>query len=309
MYKYVLKRLLWVIPILLGVSLIVFAIMHYSPGDPATLILGESASPQAIAQLRSEMGLDQPFLIQYFKYIGNAFLKFDLGRSFVNNRPVITEIMTRFPNTMKLAGYSILLAAVVGIPLGVLAARKPYSAVDNGTMFVSLLGVSMPTFWQGLLLIIVFSLQLKWFPSTGFESWQQMVLPVITLASSSIGSIARITRSSMLDVMGQDFIRTAHAKGVSQRGVIYVHTLRNALLPVVTVIGLQFGALLGGAVLTETVFSINGLGTLMVNAIRQRDLIVVQGGVLFIAFIFTIVNLSVDILYGYIDPRIRSQYK
>ncbi|CAM4215717.1 ABC transporter permease [Erysipelothrix aquatica] len=309
MYKYVLKRLLWVIPILLGVSLIVFAIMHYSPGDPATLILGESATPQAIAQLRSEMGLDQPFLIQYFKYIGNAFLKFDLGRSFVNNRPVITEIMTRFPNTMKLAGYSILLAAVVGIPLGVLAARKPYSAVDNGTMFVSLLGVSMPTFWQGLLLIIVFSLQLKWFPSTGFESWQQMVLPVITLASSSIGSIARITRSSMLDVMGQDFIRTAHAKGVSQRGVIYVHTLRNALLPVVTVIGLQFGALLGGAVLTETVFSINGLGTLMVNAIRQRDLIVVQGGVLFIAFIFTIVNLSVDILYGYIDPRIRSQYK
>ena len=167
----------------------------------------------------------------------------------------------------------------------------------------------MPSFWQGLLLIIVFSLQLKWFPSTGFESWQQMVLPVITLASSSIGSIARITRSSMLDVMGQDFIRTAHAKGVSQRGVIYVHTLRNALLPVVTVIGLQFGALLGGAVLTETVFSINGLGTLMVNAIRQRDLIVVQGGVLFIAFIFTIVNLSVDILYGYIDPRIRSQYK
>ncbi|WP_159649592.1 ABC transporter permease [Erysipelothrix aquatica] len=309
MYKYVLKRLLWVIPILLGVSLIVFAIMHYSPGDPATLILGESATPQAIAQLRSEMGLDQPFLIQYFKYIGNALLKFDLGRSFVNNRPVITEIMTRFPNTMKLAGYSIVLAAVVGIPLGVLAARKPYSAVDNGTMFVSLLGVSMPTFWQGLLLIIVFSLQLKWFPSTGFESWQQMVLPVITLASSSIGSIARITRSSMLDVMGQDFIRTAHAKGVSQRGVIYVHTLRNALLPVVTVIGLQFGALLGGAVLTETVFSINGLGTLMVNAIRQRDLIVVQGGVLFIAFIFTIVNLSVDILYGYIDPRIRSQYK
>ncbi|WP_159639353.1 ABC transporter permease [Erysipelothrix anatis] len=309
MYKYVLKRLLWVIPILLGVSLIVFAIMHYSPGDPATLILGESATPQAIAQLRSEMGLDQPFLIQYFKYIGNAFLKFDLGRSFVNNRPVFTEIMTRFPNTMKLAGYSILLAAAVGVPLGVLAARKPYSAVDNGTMFVSLLGVSMPTFWQGLLLIIVFSLQLKWFPSTGFETWQQMVLPVITLASSSIGSIARITRSSMLDVMGQDFIRTAHAKGVSQRGVIYVHTLRNALLPVVTVIGLQFGALLGGAVLTETVFSINGLGTLMVNAIRQRDLIVVQGGVLFIAFIFTIVNLSVDILYGYIDPRIRSQYK
>ncbi|QIK69835.1 ABC transporter permease [Erysipelothrix sp. HDW6C] len=309
MHKYIFKRLLWVIPVLFGVSLIVFAIMHFSPGDPATVILGESAKPEAIAQLREQMGLNQPFIVQYFRYIGNAVFKLDLGRSFINNRPVIGEILIRLPNTIKLAGLSITLAAIVGIPLGVIASRKPYSALDNTTMFVSLLGVSMPTFWQGLLLILVFSLQLRMFPSTGFETWQQMVLPVITLASSSIGSIARITRSSMLDVMGQDFIRTAKAKGISEFRVVYVHILRNALLPVVTVIGLQFGSLLGGAVLTESIFSINGLGTLMVNAIRQRDLVVVQGGVLFIAFIFTLVNLCVDVLYAYIDPRIRSQYK
>lgn len=309
MYKYILKRLLWVIPVLLGVSFIVFTIMHFSPGDPATLVLGEQASPEAIAALRAKMGLDQPFLIQFFNYISNVFFKFDFGRSLLTNRPVLGEILLRFPNTMKLAGFSIIVAAGIGIPLGVIAAKKPNSLVDNIVMTISLIGVSMPTFWSGLLFVIVFALNLRWFPTTGFDTWQQMVLPVATLASTSIGSIARITRSSMLDVMGQDFIRTAKAKGVSDRGVIYVHTLRNALLPVVTVIGLQFGSLLGGAVLTESIFSINGLGTLMVNAIRQRDLIVVQGGVLFIALVFTLVNLAVDVLYAYIDPRIRSQYQ
>lgn len=309
MIKFISKRLLWVIPIMIGVSLVVFAIMHFSPGDPATIILGESAPPEAIQQLRAEMGLDKPFLIQYFNYISNAVLNFDLGRSYISNRAVSSEILTRLPNTLKLAGLSIAIATLIGIPLGVIASRKPYSKLDNATMMVSLVGVSMPTFWQGLILIIVFSLNLKWFPSTGFTTWQQMVLPVITLASSSIGSIARITRSSMLDVAGQDYIRTAKAKGLAGRKVVYEHTLRNALIPVVTVIGLQFGALLGGAVLTESIFSVNGLGTLMVLAIRQRDLMIVQGSVLFIAFVFTIVNLCVDILYGYIDPRVRSQFK
>lgn len=309
MIKFITKRLLWVIPIMIGVSLVVFAIMHYSPGDPATVILGESAPPEAIEQLRIEMGLDKPFLVQYFRYITNAVFNFDLGRSYISNRSVSGEILTRLPNTLKLAGLSITIATLIGIPLGVIASRKPYSKLDNATMMVSLVGVSMPTFWQGLILIIVFSLNLKWFPSTGFDSWQQMVLPVVTLASSSIGSIARITRSSMLDVAGQDYIRTAKAKGLATSKVVYGHTLRNALIPVVTIIGLQFGALLGGAVLTESIFSVNGLGTLMVLAIRQRDLMIVQGSVLFIAFVFTIVNLCVDILYGYIDPRVRSQFK
>lgn len=309
MHKYILKRMLWVLPVILGVSFVVFSIMHFSPGDPALIILGESAPPEAVAQLQAEMGLDRPFLVQFFNYVSDVFFKFDLGRSYISNRPVLNEILTRLPNTMKLASWSILVAASVGIPLGVVAAIKPYSKIDNFTMVFALVGVSMPAFWMGLLLIIVFSLNLGWFPATGFDSWKQMILPVFTLASSSIGSIARITRSSVIDVSGQDFIRTARAKGASRFTVIFEHTLRNALLPVITVIGLQFGTLLGGAVLTETIFSINGLGTLMVNAIRQRDMMIVQGTVLLVAVVFTMVNLSVDILYGFIDPRISSQYK
>lgn len=309
MLKYILKRILWLIPILLGVSFVVFTIMKMAPGDPALLILGEGAPQEAVAQLRMEMGLDKPFLTQFFNYIYKAAFKFDLGRSYVSKRLVMNEILIRLPNTIKLASLSVLTATIIGIPLGVISATKPYSKIDNASMFISLVGVSMPTFWQALLLIILFALQLRWFPATGFDNWRQMVLPVIALSSSSMGSIARITRSSMLDVLDQDYIRTSQAKGLSDGKVIYQHALRNALIPVVTVIGLQFGALLGGAVLTETIFSINGLGTLMVNAIRQRDSMIVQGGVLFIAFVFSLVNLCVDILYAYIDPRIRSQYK
>lgn len=309
MIKYIVKRLLWVIPVMLGVSFIVFAIMHFSPGDPAKIILGESAQLEAIEQLRQQMGLDRPFIIQYGNYVYDVFVKFDLGRSYVNNRVVVKEIATRLPNTVKLAGLSIGVASLVGIPVGVIAALKPNSKLDNTIMVLSLVGVSMPAFWLGLILIIVFALHLRLFPATGFENFNQMVLPVLTLGASSIGSIARITRSSVLDVSGQDYIRTAHAKGASPFTVIFSHTLRNALLPVVTVIGLQFGSLLGGAVLTETIFSINGLGTLMVNAIRQRDMMIVQGTVLLVAFIFTLVNLGVDILYAFIDPRISQQYK
>lgn len=309
MFRYILKRILWLIPILLGVTFIVFTIMYLSPGDPATSILGENAPIEALEALREEMGLNKPFIIQFLNYVYNVFFKFDLGRSYVSNRVVLTEILSRLPNTIKLASLSVFFATLFGIPLGVFSSTKPYSKTDNATMFVSLLGVSMPTFWQALLLIILFSANLRWLPSTGFETWQQMVLPVFALTTSSMGTIARITRSSMLDVLDQDYIRTAQAKGVKDSQVISVHALRNALIPIVTVVGLQFGALLGGAVLTETIFSINGLGTMMVNAIRQRDAMIVQGGVLFIAFIFTLVNLGVDVLYAYIDPRIRSQYK
>ncbi|MDT2974556.1 ABC transporter permease [Enterococcus casseliflavus] len=218
------------------------------------------------------------------------------------------EILVRLPNTIKLSVWSVLFASLIGIPLGVISASRPYSKVDNFVMFLSLVGVSMPTFWQALLLIILFTSTLGWLPASGFDTWQQMIMPVFALASSSIGTIARITRSSMMDVLDQDYIRTAKAKGVNGSKVTFHHALRNALIPVVTVIGLQFGALLGGAVLTETVFSINGIGTLMVNAIRTRDTMIVQGGVLFIAFIFTMVNLCVDILYAYIDPRIKTSY-
>ena len=307
-FQYIVKRILWLIPILLGVTFVVFTIMYLSPGDPVTMMLGEGASPEAYEALREQMGLNRSFIEQFFSYVKQVFIDFDLGRSYVSKRVVLDEILVRMPNTIKLASWSILFASLIGIPMGVISATRPYSKTDNVVMFISLIGVSMPTFWQALLLIILFTSTLGWLPASGFTTWQQMIMPVFALATSSIGTIARITRSSMMDVLDQDYIRTAHAKGVKEGKITFHHALRNALIPVVTVIGLQFGALLGGAVLTETIFSINGLGTMMVNAIRTRDTMIVQGGVLFIAFVFTIVNLCVDILYAYIDPRIRSQY-
>lgn len=308
MFQYIVKRILWLFPILLGVSFIVFTIMYLSPGDPVTMVLGEGATPEQYEAMRVQMGLDRSFIEQFFHYIKNVVVEFDLGRSYVSGRVVMDEILVRLPNTIKLSVWSVLFASLIGIPLGVISASRPYSKVDNFVMFLSLVGVSMPTFWQALLLIILFTSTLGWLPASGFDTWQQMIMPVFALASSSIGTIARITRLSMMDVLDQDYIRTAKAKGVNGSKVTFHHALRNALIPVVTVIGLQFGALLGGAVLTETVFSINGIGTLMVNAIRTRDTMIVQGGVLFIAFIFTMVNLCVDILYAYIDPRIKTSY-
>lgn len=308
MFQYIVKRILWLFPILLGVSFIVFTIMYLSPGDPVTMVLGEGATPEQYEAMRVQMGLDRSFIEQFFHYIKNVVVEFDLGRSYVSGRVVMDEILVRLPNTIKLSVWSVLFASLIGIPLGVISASRPYSKVDNFVMFLSLVGVSMPTFWQALLLIILFTSTLGWLPASGFDTWQQMIMPVFALASSSIGTIARITRSSMMDVLDQDYIRTAKAKGVNGSKVTFHHALRNALIPVVTVIGLHFGALLGGAVLTETVFSINGIGTLMVNAIRTRDTMIVQGGVLFIAFIFTMVNLCVDILYAYIDPRIKTSY-
>jgi peptide/nickel transport system permease protein len=309
MKNYIIRRLLWLIPILIGVSLIVFTIMYLSPTDAAITILGESASQESLDQLRREMGLYDPFIVQYYRYASNVFLRFDLGRSYVSSREVLPEILLRLPNTIRLASISILFAALIGIPLGVAASIKPNKAVDNVTMVVALFGVSVPTFWQALILIIIFSLNLRWFPSGGFDRIDQMVLPVIALSTTSIGSIARITRSSMIDSLNQDYVRTAFAKGLSNFNVVFRHALKNALIPVVTIIGLQFGALLGGAVLTESIFSINGLGVLMVNSIRQRDIMMVQGSVLFVAFLFTLVNLFVDLTYAYIDPRIREQYE
>lgn len=305
MIRYIIKRILWLFPILLGVTFIVFSIMHFSPGDPATLILGEGATPAQHEALRIEMGLDKPFLVQFFNYVKRVVFEQDLGRSFVTKRVVLDEIVGRLPNTVKLAGWSVLVATLLGVPLGVLSAIHPRTKLDNVITFLSLIGVSMPTFWQALLLIILFTSTLGWLPATGFTSWKHMIMPVLAISASSLAVITRITRSSMLDVLDQDYIRTAEAKGATDGKVIFVHALRNALIPVITVIGLQFGALLGGAVLTETIFSINGLGTMMVNAIRTRDTMMVQGGVLFIAFVFTLVNLCVDILYAYIDPRIK----
>ena len=309
MIKYILRRILLVIPVMLGVSFLVFTMIHFTPGDPVITILGETASQESIDQLRKELGLNDPFLVQYFNYVRNIVVDQDMGRSYVTNRPVANEIIAKFPNTLRLALLGVLVSVSIGVPLGILSAVKQYTWIDNVAMFFALIGVSMPIFWQGILLILLFSVVLGVLPSSGFNTVQQMILPALTLGTGSAAIVARMTRSSMLEVYRQDYIRTARSKGLREFMVVTRHALRNTLIPVVTIIGLQFGFLLGGAIVTETIFSIPGVGRLMVDAIRQRDMLVVQGGVLFIAFTFSIVNLGVDVLYGFIDPKIRAQYK
>ena len=308
MSKYILRRILLLIPVLLGVSFLVFTIMSFTPGDPAQLILGENAPKEAILQLRQEMGLDDPFLVQYFRFVGRAVVG-DFGRSYSTGREVFGEIFSRFPNTMVLAILGVIIAVLIGIPLGIISATKQYSLTDSLGMIGALLGVSMPNFWLGLMLILFFSVNLGWLPSGGFDGWKSLILPALTLGTGSAAIITRMTRSSMLEVIRQDYIRTARAKGVAEKIVINKHALKNALIPVITVVGLQFGGLLGGAVLTESVYSWPGVGRMMVDAIRQKDTPTVLATVVFLATVFSVVNLLVDILYAYVDPRIKSQYK
>jgi len=308
MYRYIIRRLLLLIPVMLGVSFIVFTIMFFTPGDPAKIMLGERAPQAEVAALRTQMGLDDPFIVQFFNFIRNA-TRGDFGRSLVTRRPVAEELFARFPATLQLAASAVLIAVAIGIPVGILSAIKQYSFFDGAAMTLALVGVSMPNFWQGLMMILLFSVYLRWLPSSGIGTFRHLIMPAVTLGTSSAALITRMTRSSMLEVVRQDYIRTARAKGLTERVVINRHALKNALIPVVTVIGLQFGYLLGGAVLTETVFAWPGVGRMMVDAIRQKDFPVVQAGVLLLAVAFSVVNLVVDILYAYIDPRIKAQYK
>ncbi len=308
MHKYVLKRVLLLIPVLLGVSLLVFAIMSLTPGDPAQLILGENAPKAAVLKLREEMGLNDPFFMQYFRFVKNAIMG-DFGRSYTTGREVFGEIFARFPNTLILAIIGIIISVCIGIPIGIISATRQYSFLDSFSMVIALLGVSMPVFWLGLMLILTFSVKLGWLPSGGYNGLSSIILPAITLGVGSAAIITRMTRSSMLEVIRQDYIRTARAKGVTEKVVINKHALKNALIPIITVVGLQFGHLLGGAVLTESVYSWPGVGRLMVDAIRQKDTPTVLAAVVFLAAAFSVVNLLVDILYAYVDPRIKSQYK
>jgi len=296
------------IPILLGVTLIIFYMTYITPGDPAMLMLGDAAPPEALASLREEMGLNDPFLVRYFNYVFNA-IQGDLGTSYATRRGVADEVFARFPTTLQLAFYGTILSVVIGIPLGILSATKQYTVFDTSATSLGLLAVSIPNFWLGLMLILLFSLRLGWLPPSGVETPIAWTLPIITLGTGSAALVMRITRSSMLEVIRQDYIRTARAKGQKESIIIWNHALKNALLPVVTAVGLDFGMLLGGAVLTETIYAIPGLGRYMVDSIRTRDFPMIQGGVLFLAFAFSMVNLLVDILYAYIDPRIKSQYK
>ena len=296
------------IPVLLGVTLVVFTIMYFTPGDPASIILGDMATQEDRDLFNEQNGLNGSFIEQYFAYMKRVITKGDLGTSYTTKMSVTKEILARFPTTFKLAGVSILIACIIGIVAGVISATRQYSAFDHIATGISLIGVSLPNFWQGMMNIIVFSVWLGWFPPSGFSTPRHWVLPAITIGTSSAANIMRMTRSSMLEIIRQDYIRTARFKGQKEGVVIRKHALRNALIPIITVIGLNFGRLLGGAVLTESIFSIAGIGKLMVDAIKAKNTPLVQGGVLFIAVVMCFVNLIVDILYAFVDPKIRSQY-
>lgn len=314
MTAYIIRRLLLTIPVLFGISIVVFFSLKLIPGDPAAAMLGAQARPEDIASLQETLGLNEPLPIQYGRWMGRT-LQGDLGRSLEHREPVTKLLRERFTNTLILTVASVALSIAIGLPAGVISATRQYSVFDRGTMFLALFANSMPAFWLGLVLILIFSLNLGWFPVGGmydprgdrefFDLLHHLVLPAITLGGVTTALVARMTRSSMLEVIRQDYTRTARSKGLQERTVITRHALQNALLPVVTVIGTQFGFLLGGAVLTETVFSWPGVGQQLFRAILSRDIPLIQGTVLVIAVIFVMINLAVDILYAYLDPRIR----
>ena len=305
MLTYVGRRILAVIPVLFGVTLAVFSMLFLVPGDPVKIMLAEFVTtPEQIAQMRAQLHLDEPVLKQYGRFVTNA-LRGDLGVSIRSRRPVAAEITENIGSTGQLALASMLVAIGLGVPLGLLAALGRNSWLDVAAMVVALLGVAMPSFWLGFLLIFVFSLHLGWLPATGGGDLLHLVMPAVALGMIAAAIIARLTRSSMLEVLGQDYVRTARAKGLGSGSVIVRHALRNALIPVVTVFGLQFGNLLAGAVIVETVFSRPGLGRLIVGGILAKDFPLVQGTVLFVAAAYVLINVVVDVAYAYVDPRIR----
>ena len=309
MGKFILKRLLYMIPVLLGVAFLVFAILSLTPGDPGTIILGITAKPEDIASLNEQFGYNKPFLIRFFSYIKDIVLHFNMGVSYQTREPVINDIMAKFPNTLKLTIFSMSLSAIIGISFGIISAVKQYSALDHICVVTALVFACIPGFWLGLMLMMLFSLKLGWLPSYGAESLKNFILPTLTVSMTSAAGLLRLTRSAMLETIRQEYIRTAKAKGASKKRIIIKHALRNALMPVVTTLGTSFGASLGGAIIAETVFAMPGMGTLITTAIRQKDIPMVMGSTLFLAVLFSLIILLVDILYAVIDPRIMDKYK
>ena len=306
MLWYAVRRLVHLIPTLFGVSLVVFSVLRLTPGDPARLLVPTDATETDVQRVRKELGLTDPLYVQYGRFLRDS-LQGDFGRSFRTKRPVAQEIKSRLPATLQLAVASVAISITLGLAAGIVSSIKQYSLLDHATMIGALLGVSLPSFWLGLMLMWAFSVKLGWFPTTGYGSVRHLVLPAITLGAGSTAIIARMMRSSLLEVMRQDYIRTAYAKGLNARRVILGHALKNGLIPTITVVGLQFGGLLAGAVVVETVFAWPGIGRLLVDSVANRDYTVVQATVLLFALIFMLVNLLVDISYAFVDPRIRYQ--
>jgi len=298
------RRLLATVPLLLAVSVVVFSFVHALPGDPAVLFLGEEATTENLARFRAKLGFDRPLIVQYGDWLGRA-LQGDLGRSIRTNQPVVQAIVERLPVTLRLLAFSMVISLAIAVPLGIVSAVKRNSGVDLASTFFALCGFSTPNFWLGLILIYVFALLLRWLPASGFDGMRSLILPSITLGTALAALVTRQLRSGMLEVLRQDYVRTAQAKGLADRMVIGKHALKNALISVVTVIGLQIGALLGNTIITESLFALPGVGRLMIDSVFSRDFFVVQGVILFLAVGYVVANLVVDILYSYLDPRIR----
>lgn len=309
MIKYIVKRLLLMIPVVLGVTILIFTIMYFTPGDPAQIALGPNATAAEVAAKRMELGLNDPFFIRLGRYLRDVYLHFDLGTSYLTGKAVAAELLERFPRTALISVMCMLISIAVGIPLGINAAIHQDGLWDRLSMFIALFGVSMPNFWLALMLVIVFALRLGILPAYGLDGLQYYILPCVSLSFGGIAQQARQTRSSMLEVVRSDYIVTARAKGLSEWSVILKHALPNALIPVITVAGTQFGYMLGGALVIETVFSIPGIGMYLINGISSRDYMVVQGCVVVLAIAFSFVMLGVDLIYAFVDPRIKSMYR
>jgi ABC-type dipeptide/oligopeptide/nickel transport system permease component len=303
MGRFILRRVLLSIPTLFGVLVVAFLLLYVAPGDPVESMIGERADSATIVRLRAQLHLDDPLPVRFGHYVGSVVTG-DLGRSYITNRPITQDIRERFPKTLQLAGAAMLMATIVGMSLGVLSAIRPGGFADRFALGIAYLGISFPVYWVGLLLILLFAVTLHWLPPSGYGGLRFLVLPALTLGMRSIAFLARMTRSTMLDALSADFVRTARAKGLNEWGVTLKHALRNALIPVITVLGLDFGAYLTGSILTETIFSWPGIGRYVVNAISRRDLPAIQGTVLFLSTVFVVVNLITDIAYAKADPRV-----
>ncbi len=301
--KYSLKRLLMLIPVILGITLILYFVMSLAPGNPAVQILGANASDEQIAALEIEMGLDQPIIVQYIHYIMRA-VRLDFGTSWINGSDVLATFLAKLPNTLMVALVATLWAIGLGIPMGIYSAVRQYSLLDYGSMVVAMLLFSLPAFWLGILSQILFCVVLRWLPATGIGGWQHLVLPALILGANTLAAMIRMSRTSMLDVLKQDYIRTARAKGASKSRAVLKHAVGNSLIPVITQIGISFAGCIGGAVVTETVFTIPGIGAMLINAVKARDIPVVMGSVIFIAIIVGVINLIVDLICAKVDPRI-----
>lgn len=303
MLKYIVKRLLLLIPVVVGITLFIYIILSAAPGDPAQLILGMDASAEALAAKRAELGLDQPVLIQYIRYMFRV-MRGDFGTSWLSGYQVLPEFMHRLPYTVMLGTLAMAFAVLLGIPLGIISAIRQNTVVDYFSLFLAVILFSLPAFWFGMMAQIFFCLRLGWFPASGVGTPAHLVLPSLTLGANVLASQLRMTRTSMLDVVKQDFIRTARAKGASERRVVTRHVLRNGMLPVITQVGISYASCMGGSVVTESVFSVPGIGSLLINAVKSRDIPVVMGTIIFVAVIVGVINLLVDVLYAFIDPRV-----